>query len=343
MQFQKYCSIDEKSRSMTLEKYMVMGYTSQDWVVTTKIHGSNFSVSVGKDDIQFSRRTGVLAEGEKFFNYQKVMERHSEKIQKVRDLTISEFGLESDCVVQIFGEIFGGVYPHPDVPRVEGVSKVQKEVYYCPDVDFFPFDIYVRKSDEESFPVDHDVFERIISGAGFGLYAKALLTGSFEECLAYPNDYSDPIHKFYGLPEIEGNICEGNVLKPVKAICEMSGSRVILKNKNSKFKERSDEPREKKSFDVSDEAQNVLDLSGEYINENRLRNVVSHLGEVTQKDFPKLLGSFSQDVQSDMVKDDPEVFDNILSEERKIVSKMINNSCAIFIRKYFVNIIDGMF
>jgi len=345
MQFKKYCSIDEKGRTLTIDKYATYGYTDGDWVVTTKIHGANFSVIVGKDELKCARRTGILPEGESFYNYKKVVERYLDKIKKVRELTLKEFDLDPDCVIQLFGELFGGHYPHPDVKNVQGVKKVQDKVWYCPDVDFFPFDIYVRKSDEESFPLDHDVFERIVSEAGFVVYAKSLLTGSFEECLAYPNDYPDFIHKFYDLPEIENNICEGNVLKPVKAACEPSGSRIILKNKNEKFKEREKvkDPKKSKPVHVSEEAKELVVLADEYINENRLRNVVSHFGELTDKDFGKVLGAFSQDVRKDMEGDDPEVFSKIDKEEQKRVNKVINNNCAALMNKNFRNIIDGTF
>jgi Rnl2 family RNA ligase len=341
--FKKYTSIDEKSRKLTLDKYVTRGYTDQDWVVTTKIHGANFSVVMSNNDIKYARRTGVIPEGEKFYGHERVIEKHLDKFKSVRRLTLDHFNLGNEYTIQLYGELFGGAYPHPEVPKVQDISKVQDKVWYCPDIDFFPFDIYVRLNDEEHFPVDHDVFEEIVQEAGFEVFAKALFVGSFEECLDYPNAYPDPIHKFYGLPEIDDNICEGNVLKPLKACCEPSGSRVILKTKNERFTERKRVPKERKPITVSDEAQKVVQVADEYITENRLRNVLSHMGQVTQKDFGKLLGMFSQDVRKDMEGDDPEIFSNIEKDEKKRVNKTINDACASFIRKSFVNIIDGVF
>ena len=37
----------------------------------------------------------------------------------------------------------GGWYPHPDVPPVLNARKVQKGVWYCPDVRFIAFDVCV--------------------------------------------------------------------------------------------------------------------------------------------------------------------------------------------------------
>jgi Rnl2 family RNA ligase len=348
MSFKKYSSIDEKSRKLALDKYVTRGYTTQDWVVTTKIHGANFSIFVTEGSMRFARRTGWLEDGEKFYGYEKVRDRHLFKFMDIRTAVLERFGLDKTHNVQIYGELFGGHYPHPDVERVKDVSKVQDKVWYCPDVDFFPFDIYVRKGDagiegSVHFPLDHDVFEEIVEPLGFTAYAKALFTGSFQECLDYPNDYPDPIHKLYGLPELEDNICEGNVLKPLKACCEPSGSRVILKTKNERFTERKRVPKERKPIVVSDEAQRVVQVADEYITENRLRNVVSHFGEVTDRDFGKVMGAFAQDVRKDMEGDDPEIFDKIEKDEVKRVNKTINNACASFMKKHFVNIIDGVF
>jgi Rnl2 family RNA ligase len=267
----------------------------------------------------------------------------------IRKSVLGHFGLDDEHNVQIYGELFGGSYPHPDVEKINDVKKVQDKVWYCPDVDFFPFDIFVRKGDEgvdgsRNFPLDHDLFEKIVSEAGFTVYAKAIFTGSFQDCLDYPNAYPDPIHKLYGLPEIEDNICEGNVLKPLKACCEPSGSRVILKTKNERFTERKRVPKEKKPVvAMSDEAQKVVETADEYINENRLRNVLSHMGVITDKDFGKVMGSFAQDVRKDMEGDDPDVFSKVDKDDIKRVNKTINNACASFIKQNFVNIIDGTY
>jgi len=345
MSFKKYTSIDNCDRKLTMDKYVVRGYAQQPWVVTLKVHGSNFSVYITENEMKCTKRSGWIKEGENFFNYQKVVARYDEKLKNVRKIVHEHFELSPEVPVQVFGEIFGGCYPHDEVEKVQGVKKVQKGVWYCPDVDFFPFDIYVRGQEfgGKDFPLDHDLFERIMKGAGFTLYAKSLFTGSFKECLEYPNEYPDPVHRYYGLPEIEGNICEGNVLKPVKATVEPCGSRVILKNKNDKFTERTKRTKkERKPINISPEAQKVIGIADEYINENRLRNVLSHFGEVTHKDFGKIMGAFAQDVRKDMEEDDPEVF-SLEKEEQSRVNKVINSSCSVFIRQHFLNIIDGVF
>ena len=343
MNFTRYTSIDNSHRKLTVNYYYANGYANGDWVVTTKIHGSNFSIFLSKDGEKFSRREGWLEEDEKFYGYKRAIDRHFDKIRKVIDLTLEHFSLNEDANVQLYGEIFGGNYPHPDVKQVNEVSQVQDKVYYCTDIEFYPFDIYVD-NDGKRFPVDHDVFEGIVVKAGFTVYSKAIFTGSLKECLAYSNEYPDPTYKNYDLPELEDNICEGNVLKPVKAACEPSGSRVILKSKNDRFTERDSKKKKTKvPIEVSEEAQELVNTANEYITENRLRNVVSHLGDVTQKQFGVILKAFSLDVREDMIKDDPNIFELSNPKEVSIVNKVINKSCTNLIGKNFQNIVDKTF
>jgi hypothetical protein len=40
--------------------------------------------------------------------------------------------------LSVYGELFGGSYPHPFVPVEEAVSAVQTGVWYAPDVEFAP-------------------------------------------------------------------------------------------------------------------------------------------------------------------------------------------------------------
>ena len=43
-------------------------------------------------------------------------------------------------LLYIFGELFGGGYPHPDFPFVPE-ELVQTGIYYCPGLEFYAFDI----------------------------------------------------------------------------------------------------------------------------------------------------------------------------------------------------------
>lgn len=45
-------------------------------------------------------------------------------------------------IVKVYGELFGGCYPHKDVtPSKNKVKRIQKGVWYSPYVRFYAFDI----------------------------------------------------------------------------------------------------------------------------------------------------------------------------------------------------------
>ena len=84
-------------------------------------------------------------------------------------------------------------------------------------------------------------------------------------------------------------------------------------------------------------------MAQQYTTENRLRNVNSHIGEINNKMFGKLLGLFSKDILEDMEKDNPEIFEGLKADRRSIVNKEVNKNVQVFIRERFLHIIDGVF
>ena len=137
--------------------------------------------------------------------------------------------------VSVFGELFGGSYPHPDVQRVGRLTMIQKGVYYAPDHEFYGFDIYVFTNDG-GYYLSVDQAEGLFESEGF-FYAKPLFKGTLDECLAYPNEFQSRIAEWLGYPPIEDNICEGIVIRPVTPHYLRTGSRALIKSKNARFAE----------------------------------------------------------------------------------------------------------
>lgn len=147
-----------------------------------------------------------------------------------------------------------------------------------------------------------------------------------------------------GYPHLKDNICEGNVLIPAIPFYFGNGSRVILKNKNEKWSEKAAKKKVSKDLiKMSDEQKLLVAELSSYITENRLRNVISKLGEVTQKDFGKLQGLFTQDILEDYQKDADISVPNLDRNEWKMINKEVGKIAAGLIRKNFRNIIDGEF
>lgn len=344
MQFKKYTSIENSYRQKTIEA-IKQCFPNDEFVVTEKIHGSNLSFTTDGKDVKCCSRNSLLTEEDSFFGYQKVLKRHKEDVIKIFKHIEKSISFTHDLKlhsINLFGELCGGSYPHPDVKPVD-VKRIQKGVYYSPDVEFVAFDIFYTSEDKSGNIVSGwyllcDVIELCET---YGISCvQPLFTGTLDECLKYPNDYQTTIPQLYGLPEIEGNICEGNVIRPSIESKLPNGSRVLLKNKNEKFSEKQKVSTNKKPKEpVPEHILNLQEKSLEYITENRLENVLSKIDSLTEKEFGKLMGLFSQDVVGDFSKEHEE-YDQLDNKEKKLVSKFINKECANLIRKDFVNILD---
>lgn len=320
LRFQKYERIDGTWQEKAVKYLREQGFDHPDilWNITEKVHGSNFAFYMNQDDLKVAKRSAFLVDGENFFQYLRMKEANG---YKVRELWNHLCALEKYDIKEliVYGELFGGFYPHPDVERVPNVRKIQKGVYYHPDVNFYCFDI---KLNGEFLPMD---FVNALCEITNIFCAKILLTGTFDDCLNYSNKFQTTLPDRYNLPEIEGNICEGVVMKPFDDLRYDDADRVILKSKNEKFMEVSKEPREirKQTHELSEFAIDTLEKIATYINENRLRNVLSKFGNFKKQDFNVILNLFKKDIYENFNMDHDDL-KNIEKMEKKEIEKMIN-------------------
>jgi Rnl2 family RNA ligase len=299
------------------------------------VHNSNFSYITDGEEFKVAKRTSITDGG--FYNCQVVIDRYQSIIEEmfayIQDL---DHDVNS---IQVYGELYGGYY--------EGyksqVKAIQKGVQYNPDIDVYFFDI--RKNyDDISIFADFDEKVRIFEKFNL-MYSKELFRGSFKEALEYPNEYNSHIPEWLGLPTLEKNICEGNVILPVTERRFRTGERVVLKNKNEKWSEKSNKSRAPKVPEVVPEhIQEMVSSIGEYITENRLRNVLSKIdpNDINQKSFGLITGKLSQDAIEDFMKDNPE-FVELEKADRKRVTKVAGKLSAELLRPVFLNVIDFTF
>ena len=344
MEFKKYSSIENSSRTKEIDYIVEQGKSGGQWVCVEKVHGSNLSFWYDGKEIKTAKRTAFLGEHTSFFNYQYVRDEHVVKIKKLWDEIKSNVKKDVEYIV-IYGELFGGNYLHDDVEREYNAMVVQKGVYYSPGNNFYAFDIKI----DGAF-VDVWMFDVLCEEAGF-FAAVSLFIGTFKECLEYSNIFQTTIPKRLSLPEIKDNMCEGVVIKPVKPVFFFNGSRIILKNKNEKFAESKSVRKSRKNnqniniFDItiSDEAQKHLNIVIAMVTENRLRNVLSKIGQVTDRQFGIVVGNLNRDIMEEYLKDHKKIFRNFPKNEQKYITKKMGNESQLLIRKHFLNIIDGIF
>ncbi len=333
MEFIQYAEIENSYRQGFLEKIKDAGhdFDSLKCSVTEKLHGSNFSIWFDGTDVKFAKRTSFLDVDDDFFNWQDVIERGNFK-EKIK--SIFEIVRAKENVV-LFGELCGGVYTHPDVEKSKD-KKVQKGVHYSPYQQFVAFDLKI-----DNFYMDPPEFYSLMEKLKI-VHVPVLFEGTLSECLDYPNDGNSVLYKSFDLPEIEKNMMEGVVIKPDKTFY-MGLERLVLKNKNEKHKEKEKTKKVKKPIEFSDEEKVFLEKLISYLNENRVRAVISKIGTVKQNDFSKLMGMVSGDCVKEFTKENEDFNQLEKSNQKKITQLFMKNYVAKLIRKNFLNIIDGLF
>ena len=338
LEFKKYSSIENSFNREFMEMVMAEMPADLKYVVQEKVHGANTSFLCDGNDVKFAKRTSVLSEGENFYEYDELFKTYKKRVLnlfgkvKVRYPKITH--------ISVFGEMFGGRYPHDDVKVSHKLSLIQKGVCYTPEHEFYGFDIYIFDDESNRFlPVDE--VNELFESEGF-FYAKTLFKGTLAECLKYPNAFESKIAEWLGLPTIEDNICEGVVIRPVVPMYLRDGSRVLIKNKNERFSEKKSIKTRNKLFaepvPYSEALKTLLQEVDVYVTENRLDNVVSHIGEVHfPKDFGKVMGLFSKDVLDDFLKEHGSAYTALDKCEQKSLNKELNKLCTIFVKKVYMS------
>jgi len=193
--------------------------------------------------------------------------------------------------VTVFGELFGGIYDHPDVAAVAGVIPVQLEIQYCPGLRFRAYDIAVEGEGLPRDYVDYDVVMRVLAQAGVD-YSHPLLTVTMEEALHYDIERDTEIPRSFGLPALSRrNRMEGVVVKPIRTAWVDSPKgkrRVIVKIKNVEFLESQQQDLKKEPGNRAKRGQTgeegpaalLKEELGQLNTRNRLINTISKVGSI---------------------------------------------------------------
>ncbi|MFP3833522.1 RNA ligase, Rnl2 family [Chryseobacterium sp. SIMBA_028] len=330
MIFKTYNSIENAYQARMIDQIRLQGFGDEVFIVQEKVHGANFSFFTDGKEIKIAKRTAFIEKDEKFYNAHHILEHYKKNVIDVFQKVKTRYP-NVEAVV-IYGELFGGGYNHKEVEPVKGSVRVQKGIEYAPYNEFYAFDI---KLNGVTY-LDTDIVNEIFEKTGF-FYAKTLFQGTLEEALRFPNVFNSKIPAWLGLPELN-NMCEGTIIKTLKTKYFGNGARVILKNKNEKWIEKSKMVRKQgktvhKQIVFSEKTQNIWEEIQKYATANRLNNVVSKIGEFEPKMMGKIIGLFAQDILEDFEKDFPSVFTAIEKEEEKRINKKLNTLVIDFIKE----------
>ena len=109
-------------------------------MVTEKVHGANLAVVVDDGCVRYAKRTGLLDPDDDFYGYREhIPPRYNDKFQALFQLAQTRFPTMHSLT--IYGELFGGDYPHDEVVAVQDLLPVQTGISYCPGLEFYAFDV----------------------------------------------------------------------------------------------------------------------------------------------------------------------------------------------------------
>lgn len=288
-EFNKFPSLENTYRQKEIDKIVMMEIKDQ-WVVTEKVHGANFSFWVYKNvetkeiDIKCAKRSGWIEEGEKFFNYKSVLEKYRPMLEKLRGDVLDNF--------VIYGELFGG--------------NIQSGMCYSLEQDFVAFDMrWINEDGSLGLPLDKLTTLTLKNDYNLPVTPLIGVYDTFEEALAIEESFTSKLIRqdFDGAEEHKET--EGIVIEPNNAVYEPNGSRVYLKKKTKRFLEKGGKPniKHKVPMLLQESVQLKLDEALLFLNKNRFDSVVSKIGEVSIKDIGKVMGLLTQDIVVDMEKD----------------------------------------
>lgn len=331
----EYEKMPKSLKGLDLSEKALQDLNKLKWVVTEKVHGANFSFVYEDHQLLFAKRKAYLQWTDDFFGFQVVVAEMEEKIIRLFEQ------LKQDIPAQryiLYGELFGGKYPHPDVAPDPHVQAIQTGVYYSPVVRFCAFDIATETAGGVKSYVDYDTavayFER------FGIfYAKVLFAGKWNEALNFDTRINSGIPAQLQLPELTSNLIEGVVIKPLhhSALTTLE-IRPVIKLKNPEFdEEQKFHEAEKWSFipDVTSRSEQLSFLVEEmarYVTKNRLDSVLSKTGGFdagNQQRLEEIRMEFLEDVCTDFNEDNGNILADLDEPDRRWVRERIATRIAV--------------
>jgi Rnl2 family RNA ligase len=321
--FFEYDRIAEKPEKWALDERLYRQIQKARWVVTEKIHGANFSFVTDGKKIRCAKRKSYLDPDEDFYAHQGVLSRIETQILALFRQTKAVF--PESVRVQLYGEIFGGGYPHAEVAKVEGVQSIQTGVYYSPRIEFCAFDLSVETAKDRRF-VSFEQLQTLLALVDI-FSVLPLLTGTYESALAFPIGFESAIPKRLGLPVIPNNKAEGIVIKPTEPIyveTEKGRARILLKKKIKEFAE------DERFFSAQKwTTENPLDalslLSAalpDLANKNRLQSARSKVGPTnTPQRAAQLFQLFVEDILLQIEEDYGKLYQALSAQEKKKLVK----------------------
>lgn len=309
------------------------------WVVTEKVHGANFSFVYADGALKYAKRKEFLAWTDDFFGFQTVVNEMEDRVLRMFEALTTQEG-KADWI--LYGELFGGEYPHPEVAAVPDVQAIQTGVYYAPGIHFCAFDLAWTDAAGKHY-LDYSTAERYFKEFGI-FYAQSLFTGKLNEALQFNTRIPSTLPRQLGLPELTDNLIEGVVIKPWShSSMQYVKERPIIKVKNAEFEEEKFHEAEKWSFipQIESKAESmafVVEEMMRYITFNRLESVISKIGRPAwgnEVRMNALQTEFLRDVLDDFNRDSGGIWEDLDDGQQTWVKDRLLHAIQKLMRDHF--------
>lgn len=338
-EFSGYEKMPDNFKKLGLREGDFIEMEKLKWVVTEKVHGANFSFIYEEGKLKFAKRKEYLHWSDDFFGFQLVVNKLENNVLALFEQLSSDI---PGTKFIIYGELFGGHYPHPQVAAEEGVYAIQTGVYYSPSIEFCAFDIAIETHGAASkYYLDYESAIRYFQQFEI-LHARPLFIGKLNEALNFNIRINSLVPKEFKLPELPENLIEGVVIKPFNQM-NIKGmpARPILKHKNPEFEEEKKfHEAEKWSYlpNVSSKTEDlsfILDELKNYVTQNRLNSAISKIGTLDLKNNHRIL-EVKTEFLEDVVKSFNENNNNLLGALSPDEMEWISNRIMAEINKTVV-------
>lgn len=329
MKFHKYDSIINDYKTVYTSRALPDGM----WIATEKVHGSNLSILVTKDDVKVASRNSIIDSYSQFY---RILNASSpdvfEKARRIFLYLIKQ--RPSATQVTLFGELAGGRYG-----KLTSGTRIQKGVDYSPNNFFIGFDIGIY--------YDNNMFVYMPKLAAlqlfkdFGIFSVPVLaTDTREEIMSFDPSIPTRVPALFDLPDIDGNLMEGAVFSPDITHYFGTGERIIFKKVNEQFLEKKsfkENKVQKKPDDISEELAAAIEEVSLYINNNKLSHVLSHFSDLKSSDFGMLLKSLNLEVMADYF-DSTDI--ELAASDKKLLMKEVNKRCASLLKSEWLPTVE---
>lgn len=291
MIFHRYTSIEnhyrEKFLAGFLERFPEL--KDEEFVVTEKIHGSNVSILISKDEYRIAKRNNFTSDSPSdHFGVRQVIDESAQITQAIK--SIQHYLIGTGNIIVLYGEIFG--------------KGVQKEINYGPNKSLLFFDIAIQEEDGLNRYLPYGKFISFCRIFDVPMAPEICRVQGLDNALNFESRFRSTI-----FPEATGgiageNICEGVVIKPIhKVYVSPVGEVFYIKKKNKEFMEEHSTKAIPKVSDLTEIGKFQSIFKG-YITEARLNNVISKYGPIPNtKEISNYIKYMLDDAKADFLKD----------------------------------------